>query len=269
MKADNPEMSAVDSIQLEIDKEKELMAVREQAFTEKMAQIQAILDAELETDTLTVEQEAELKQQYDQLQHDKVVAVAQSTNQIKSLLTDLKEEEKNTTKQLGQNLVSTFTSALNAASQILSAVQANIDTSNKEGFEKSKKMQIAMATINMLAGITAAVSGLFTTKSGPWDIALAAIQAATIATTGGIQIANIRKQTYDGANSGGVGNLNGGAGVSPNISMADMIPINYTKEVLTDTETVEMNKNNKIYVVESDISETQENVKVKESNSNF
>jgi hypothetical protein len=181
----------------------------------------------------------------------------------------LKEEEKNTTKQLGQNLVSTFTSALNAASQILSAVQANIDTSNKEGFEKSKKMQIAMATINMLAGITAAVSGLFTTKSGPWDIALAAIQAATIATTGGIQIANIRKQTYDGANSGGVGNLNGGAGVSPNISMADMIPINYTKEVLTDTETVEMNKNNKIYVVESDISETQENVKVKESNSNF
>lgn len=268
MKADNPEMSAVDSIQLEIDKEKELMAVREQAFNEKMAQIQAILDAELTTDTLTVEQEAELKQQYDQLQHDKVVAVAQSTNQIKSLLTDLKEEEKNTTKQLGQNLVSTFTSALNAASQILSAVQANIDTSNKEGFEKSKNLQIAMATINMLAGIVNAISSSMALPQ-PWGAIVAGINAATVATTGGIQIANIRKQTYDGANSGGVGNLNGGAGVSPNISMADMIPINYTKEVLTDTETVEMNKNNKIYVVESDISETQENVKVKESNSNF
>jgi len=40
----------------------------------------------------------------------------------------------------------------------------------------------------MLVGITAAISGLFTTKSGPWDIALAAIQAAAIAASG---IANI------------------------------------------------------------------------------
>lgn len=166
------------------------------------------------------------------------------------------------------NIVNTFSAALNSAAQILSALDANMDKSNREGFEKSKNLQIAMATINMLGGITAALSGLFTTKTGPWDMALAAIQAATIATTGGIQIANIKKQTYDGSGGGNFGNLNG-AGATPNVSMDSLIPINYTRSVLTDTETTEMNKGNRIYVVESDVTETQDRVKVKETNSSF
>ena len=166
------------------------------------------------------------------------------------------------------NIVNTFSAALNSASQILSALDANMDKSNREGFEKSKNLQIAMATINMLGGITAALSGLFTTKTGPWDMALAAIQAATIATTGGIQIANIKKQTYDGSGSGSVGNLNGMGVANP--SLPDMIPINYTRSLMTDTETAELNKQNRVYVVEeSDITNTQRNVKVKEDNSSF
>ena len=97
---------------------------------------------------------------------------------------------------------------------------------------------------------------------------MAYAQAATIAATTGIQIANIKKQTFDGS-GGNTGNLNGGVGVSPNISMTDMIPINYTKDLLTDTETAEINKGNRVYVVESDISETHNEVAVKEANSSF
>lgn len=178
-------------------------------------------------------------------------------------LQDMKED----TKVLISNTTQAASAAMSSASQILSALAANQDQTNKEGFEKAKKMQIASATMNMLAGITAALSGLFTTKSGPWDLVLAGIQAATIAATGGIQIANIKKQQYDGS-GGGLGNLNG-AGATPNVSMESLIPINYTREILTDTETTELNQNNRVYVVESDITDTQRNVSVKENNASF
>ena len=76
---------------------------------------------------------------------------------------------------------------------ILDDVASSQDTSNKEGFEKSKKLQIASATIQMLTGIATAMSGVFTTKTGPWDIALAAIQAGSIAASGIMNINKIKQ----------------------------------------------------------------------------
>ena len=169
---------------------------------------------------------------------------------------------KEDTKELITNTTTAAAQALSGASQILSALAQNQDQTNREGFEKAKKMQIASATMNMLAGITAALSGLFTTKTGPWDLILAGIQAATIATTGGIQIANIKKQQYDGSGGSGVGSV-------PSFNVNDMMPIQYTRELMTDTETTNLNRDQKVYVLESDITETQENVAVKESNSSF
>lgn len=176
-----------------------------------------------------------------------------------TFLQNMKED----TKTLIGNIAQVASAAMSSASQILSALAENQDQTNKEGFEKAKKMQIASATMSMLAGITAALSGLFTTKSGPWDIALAGIQAATIATTGGIQIANIKKQQYDGSGGGG------SVGSIPNVNMNDMMPIQYTRELVTDTETANLNKEQRVYVLESDITETQENVAVKEANASF
>lgn len=263
------ENDAVGAIQLEIDKTLELQGIRERAFEEQMAQIKAVLDTEKERDLLTAEQEAELQKQYNAIQQEKVLVTADATNQINALNKQMIEQQKADNRELAQNITTTFTSALNAASNILSAVQEGIDTTNKEGFEKSKNLQIANATIQAIVGITTALAGAYTTKTGPWDIPLAYAQAATIAATTGIQIANIKKQTFDGS-GGNTGNLNGGVGVSPNISMADMIPINYTKDVLTDTETAELNKGNRVYVVEeSDITNTQNKVRVTEDNASF
>ena len=257
------ENDKVGAIQLEIDKTLELQAIREQAFNEQMAQIKAILDAEKEKNLLSAEQEAELQAQYNALQQEKVLVTADATNQITALSKQMIEQQKAENYAYKQNLVATFTSTLNAASSILSAIQSGIDTTNKDGFEKNKKLQIANAHIAMLVGITNALAGAFTSKSGTWDWVLAGIQAAGIATSGAIQIDNIKKQKFDG--SGSVGSV----GVTPNVSTVGNIPIQYTKELLTDTETAEMNKGNRIYVVESDISETQNEVAVKEANSSF
>lgn len=254
-----PEDATIKAIELEIAKTLELQAVRAAAFDEQMAQMQAVLDSGL----LTAEQQAELQAEYDAMQQEKIQATRDANAQISGLNKELLLQQQADNRQLASNITTTFTTALTSVQSILSAVQSNIDTSNKEGFEKSKKLQIASATIGMLVGITNAVSGLFTTKSGPWDIALAAIQAAAIATTGGIQIAQIKKQTYEGG--GSTGNLN-----PPSINTAALMssPINYTTEI-QGANAMEDVADTRVYVVESDITDTVKKVQVAEDESTY
>lgn len=261
---ENPDMGELDQINNEILKVKELDEVWAEHYRNRIALIDEVINSGKLSDEEVVNQFLER----DKLEREALDKKREYNLQLKGLENELTQYNKEQALLRKSNIVNTFSAALNSVTQILSALDANMDKSNREGFEKSKNLQIAMATINMLGGITAALSGLFTTKTGPWDMALAAIQAATIATTGGIQIANIKKQTYDGSGGGNFGNLNG-AGATPNVSMDSLIPINYTRSVLTDTETTEMNKGNRIYVVESDVTETQDRVKVKETNSSF
>lgn len=134
------------------------------------------------------------------------------------------------------------------------------DKTTKEGFEKSKKMQVASATIQMLQGIATAISGAFTTKSGPWDIILAAAQAASIAVAGGIQINKIKQQKFDG----------GSTSISaPTVSMptaADIANSSLnTREIISDSEAQSNLEATKVYVTESDIASTTKKVQTVES----
>lgn len=262
---DNPDMSEIERINLEIEKVNKLDEVWTQHYQNRIA----LIDEVINSGALSEEDVVEQFKFRDELEKEALDKKREYTLQLKGLENELTQYNKEQALLRKSNIVNTFSAALNSATQILSALEANMDKSDEKQFEKSKNLQIANATIQAIAGITTALAGAYTTKTGPWDIPLAYAQAATIAATTGIQIANIKKQTYDGSNSGDIGNLNGSVGVSPNISMADMIPINYTKDVLTDSETTELNKGNRVYVVESDITETQNEVSVKESNSSF
>ena len=196
-----------------------------------------------------------------ELENQKVALREQTNRTLGELSEQYYEQEKNRNRVLAGSIANTFTATLSSASAIIGALQEGIDTTNKEGFEKNKKMQIANATIQMLVGITSALAGAFTTKSGPWDIALAAIQAATIATTGGIQIAKIKQQTFDGGNS------NITPSVSPNVSMD--LPVSYTRNLMGNMETEEMNTAQRVYILESDIEESGKRVEIRDNNTNF
>lgn len=304
--------NSIVNIQLEIDKTLELQAVRERAFDEQMAQIQAVLDANqltaeqedelkkryleiqaqkveeteksnaiiaqlnqkfldnqlqliqeaLKTSQLTTEKEEELRDLYAEIQAQKLAETANVTTQIAVLNKQALDAQKAQNEAYAKSLTTTFTSALQSTSNVLASLQSGIDTTNKEGFEKNKKLQVANATIGMLVGITNALSGAFTTKSGPWDLVLAGIQAASIATSGGIQIANINKQRYDGGSDTNVG-------VTPNINMASSMPIQYTRELMTNSEMDSINQPTKVYVLESEIQEAHTRVQVKENNTSF
>ena len=196
-----------------------------------------------------------------ELENQKVALREQTNRTLGELSEQYYEQEKNRNRVLAGSITNTFTTALSSASAIIGALQEGIDTTTKEGFERNKKMQIANATIQMLVGITSALAGAFTTKSGPWDIALAAIQAATIATTGGIQIANIKEQTFDGGGSS--------TSVTPTLGMSDNLPVSYTRNLMGDMETDTMNAAQRVYILESDIDESLRKVEVSDNNTNF
>lgn len=170
-------------------------------------------------------------------------------------------------QQIQQQRVDSIINIAAAASNLLTGMLVDIseqqDQSNKEGFEKAKKLQIAAATIQMLTGIATAMAGAFTTKTGPWDIALAAIQAASIASAGAFQIAKIKNTKFDSASSGA-----SSASISGGALNTFVAPVQYTQDVQGGS-IQEAIGNTKVYVTESDISKTQNKVSVVEQENRY
>ena len=132
-----------------------------------------------------------------------------------------------------------------------------------EGSEEQKAFQIMGATVNMLGGITAAISGAFTTHSGPWDIALAVLQAAAIAASGGATIAQMVNTNKNNASS-----MSKTASMSANAINSIIAPVQYTQDVQGASIEGAI-KDTKVYVTETDITDTQNKVKVTENEARF
>ena len=129
----------------------------------------------------------------------------------------------------------------------------------KASFEREKKLNIAMALVN---GAQAQMSILAQTPKADFGIATAIAMAAAAVTTIA-QIAAIKSTSYQGGGSpaspetstapsaGGAGAAGGGAAISP----------------VSNTSTILGNQ--QVYVTETDITETQNNVSVIEESATF
>ena len=180
-----------------------------------------------------------------------------------------KYEEKLRLAEYYTNQVNqTISAAANVSQSILEITQAAAEKDGEITEKESKRikgMQIAIATMNMLAGITAALSGAFTTKTGPWDLALGIAQAATIAASGTANIMKIK-------NTDLTGNVPSGAmgAVTPNSNIFGTdIPFSYVRNVTSASETDALNQDNRVYILESDIQASNKKVSVRESESSF
>lgn len=166
-------------------------------------------------------------------------------------------------KEQAQYEINNTLSIANDVANILNSVADTQDTNNREGFEKAKKLQISAATIQMLTGITAAISGAFTTHTGVWDIILAATQAASIAASGIANIKKIQAQTYNGTSvSTPTTTLSG------NVTNTITAPVEYATEI-EGARTRATIQSNRVYVLESDIRNIGTAVNVAESESRY
>lgn len=150
-----------------------------------------------------------------------------------------------------------------AVSSILTAVADEQDETVQDGFEKQKKLQIAAATMQMLAGIVAAWGSAMMLPP-PMSWIMGGVMTAATATLGAIQIANIKKQKFDNGGGGGEANL------SPTLSAIQMMDTGIQPTTNIEGASAESTvTDTRVYVVETDITNTQNNVKTTVAEATF
>lgn len=253
------------TIQIELEKKERLLEIdRERLEGEK-----AIYEELFALDDLSVEK----KQEY-----------ANKLEEINASIADNSYQLKEVQKAQAQDLVNTYSKVAEGIGDLMGQVaeiwQESIKQRVKNGkiteeqgkkeFEQTKKLQIASAIINGLAGIAMAVSTAMSLGpiAGP---IMAAVNSALVITTTALQIAKIKSTTFDGGGSVG-GDV---SAATPTVAAMEYTP-NYSTNVTGESETVNLanavnegQKDQRVYVVESDINEAGKRVEVRESESTF
>ena len=171
--------------------------------------------------------------------------------------TRIVEEEEEKQMQIRQASIKNYTSLADGIGSIIGSISDMME----EGTAEQKGLAIATTTIQMLTGIATALSGAFTTKTGPWDIALAAVQAASIAAAGIASITKISQVKSDGSGaSTSVPSVNMGAVVASAPEFVQSVDGAMTETAITDQ---------KVYVTEHDITETQKKVQVAQNRATY
>ena len=223
----------------------------------------------------------------DDLSEEKKQEYADKIKEIDAALIENSHNTKEVQKAQAQDLISTYNQVSQSIGELMNNVaeiwQDSIKQRVKNGkiteeqakkeFENSKKLQIATAIINGLAGAANAVASAMTIPPPAGPIIGAANSALVIATTAA-QIAKIKSTTFDG----------GGSSIDSDISSAAATPtpaaVEYTPQYSTNvtgnSETVnlanavsEKQKDTRVYVVESDINEAGKRVEIREAESTF
>ena len=223
----------------------------------------------------------------DDLSEEKKQEYADKIKEIDAALIENSHNTKEVQKAQAQDLISTYNQVSQSIGELMNNVaeiwQDSIKQRVKNGkiteeqakkeFENSKKLQIATAIINGLAGAANAVSSAMTIPPPAGPIIGAANSALVIATTAA-QIAKIKSTTFDGGGSSIDSDISSAA-ATPTTAAVEYTP-KYSTNVTGESETVnlanavsERQKDQRVYLVESDVQEMGKRVQVRESESTF
>lgn len=256
------------TIQNEFAKNKKLLEIDR----ERLEGTKAIYEELYALDGLSEEQKQEYANKLKEIDAD----LAENSKQM----TDLKKEEAmsllNTYGQVAQSIGDLMGTISDIWQDSIKERVKNGKITEEQGkkeFEQSKKLQIATAIINGLAGVATAVSTAMSLGPIAGPIVAAANSALVISTTA-MQIAKIKSTTFDGGGSSIDSDISSAA-ATPTPAAVEYTP-KYSTNVTGESETVnlanavsERQKDQRVYVVESDINEAGRRVEVREAESTF
>lgn len=205
-----------------------------------------------------------------------------------SILEDLRDLEEQKTEILAQGVeerrqlrleeVLSYTDAANSIADIFGTVaeaeeeriQRQLDAGKiseeaaKSQFETVKQWQYAQTWINTIAGMTAALTAPSMQATGPAGWVAAATQAASLLATGIAQTIKIKNTEFNG---GGVSSGGSGISASPSVTPIDVRDdIQQSPTVLPDSQSP---RNQRVYILERDIQDSNRRVEIRENNSTF
>ena len=133
----------------------------------------------------------------------------------------------------------------------------------KSQFETVKQWQYAQTWINTISGMTAALTSPIL-NSTPAGWVAAATQAASLLATGIAQTIKIKNTQFNG---GGVSSGGSGITASPSVTPIDVRDdIQQSPTVLPDSQSP---RNQRVYILERDIQDSNRRVEIRENNSTF
>lgn len=173
------------------------------------------------------------------------------------------EEERRAAEQRRLIEEQVKTAKLDIAKNTLNSLSSNIGEQTAVG----KAAAVAATTIDTYQSATAAYKAMAGIPVvGP---ALGAAAAAAAVISGIANVKRILSVSKDGSNASSIVDTSTPRAATPNINLGESMPIQFTRELLSDTETTNLNQAQRVIVLESDISDTQRKVEVAESNSSF
>ena len=156
----------------------------------------------------------------------------------------------------------------NAIMSIASSMFGSLSSILGEESKAGKAFAVAQATIDTYQAANSAyasMAGIPVVGPGLGAAAAAAAVLAGIANVKKIlEVSDDGKETSTPSSS-----VTSQSIVRPNISLSDTIPTQLTQNLMTDTELSELNKPTRVYVTETDISDTMNKVEVTETNASF
>ena len=252
-----------EDMQAELDRQKTLYDLEYQLKLDE-------INKTLELNTLTVEQETTLKDQLATLNAEKLQNdieyysnSAAAKDEYYASLKDTVTQSMNAFGDLTNNLANVF----KEAAETMKDADGNYTKEGKKMLETSAALQIATATMNAASGIATvwATSAQLGPIAGP---IVAGIQTAAHIANLAVQIMSIKKALSQGL----AGNTSGGGTSTPDTSFtltsADAYQNTLSDEVQTDLQT-NAKDNQRVYVLESDITSKQDNVKSAVTTSTF
>ena len=148
--------------------------------------------------------------------------------------------------------------------QMMNGLADEQDASNREGFESQKNLQAAGAGMNMMAGIVSSWASSMQLPF-PFNIVVGTLLSGMMLGVGIAQINKIKNQQFDdGGNSAGAG----GTALNTGSVSSLIAPVQYTKDV-QGADIEGSIKNSRVYVTETDISDTQNRVRVTENEARY
>ena len=181
-------------------------------------------------------------------------------------LDDKAAEEKKAIKEAELNLIS---DSLKLASDMITFYAKGDEASQKKAFEINKKVQLAMATIDMYRGIMGAFESAMDSPLAGIFPAYPYIQAAMAGAYGLMNINKIAQTQYESASSGAAGGMEGAAsGAGGAMSAPLQGGVNNTSTMLENLgQGQQEQKPIKAYVLQTDVASEDQKIKAIENKS--
>lgn len=251
---------ALELQQQEIDKRKTEMELEEEQYQQKLALFEKYgLDIEaLETNHL--ERMEQLRKEQAERDEENFKKAKKDEEEDDNKAAEKYKKQMNARKEATKYFV-------NSASDLFGKLSLAMGENTKMG----KGFAIASATIDTIASAVAGFrAGYNQWKDTGYMSFMAPIQGAINATAalvaGYAQVQKIRSVDTSGNDSGGGATAT--ALAMPNIEGLSS-PVDYTRQVTTETEKEEMNTNSRVYILESDIQESGNRVRIRENETTF